>query len=163
MFATQLHKDLEQQVSQLSEQIEQKDITHRQIRHAGLVRQAVSLARQTDPVQWEHAMEMLETVLREDPTNLLAADFNLARLDVYMARGENRMARYLAERLANLEMTAYDRAQVLVRHVKVLCELGDVAAAKASLDALMQVYPNSPAATEARAAVIAAAATGRGQ
>jgi hypothetical protein len=59
--------------------------------------------------------------------------------------------------LAKLEMTPYDRALVLVRHVKVLCAMGDPDSAKKVLEELTRIYPNSEQASQAKAMFVEAA------
>jgi len=103
----------------------------------------------------------VETILREEPDQVLSPGLNLIRFDVHWARGEYRIARHLAERLAKLDMTPYDRAQVLVRHIKALCALGDPDSARKVLDQLTQVYPNSEQAVQAKTLVVEAATKAR--
>jgi hypothetical protein len=109
-----------------------------------------------DPSPLDTAMDDLQTILYEDPPQVLSPDLNLIRLDVHLARGEYRIARHLAERLANLDMASYDRAQVLVRHVKALCSMGDPDSAKKVLEELTRTYPNSEQASQAKALVVEA-------
>jgi len=138
------------------------DFRRQGVKHAGLVRHASQLAGDSqDPAQLDHAMAMVKTVLGENPAMLLSPRLNVVRLDVHLGRGEYAIARYLAERLARLDMTAYDRAQVLVRHVKALCGAGDGAAARSVYEQLAQLSPQSSEVLEARNAMMRAApATG---
>jgi hypothetical protein len=148
----------------LGQETGDSEIMRRAIRHAGLVRRASQLVHdQGEPVQLDHAMVMLETVLREEPEMLLSPRLNLVRLDVYLGRGEHRIARHLAERLADLEMAAYDRAQLLVRHVKALCGLGDVDQATDVCRRLAQLCPQSSELLEARTALTQIRTAIRGQ
>ncbi|MCL5278366.1 MAG: NPCBM/NEW2 domain-containing protein, partial [Planctomycetes bacterium] len=157
-------KELEAQMRQLQELQGKQDPRRQDLRRAGLLDQAAFLAGQkTDPAQWEYAMNNVETILREEPDQVLSPEFNLVRLDVHLARGEYRIARHLAERLAKLDLTPYDRAQVFVRHIKALCALGDPDSARKVLEQLTQVYPNSEQAAQARAMVVEAATKARKQ
>jgi DNA-binding ferritin-like protein len=67
------------------------------------------------------------------------------------------VAHHLAERLVHLDLSPYDRAQVLVRHVRALCALSDVSSAQKILEELTRIYPNSEPAARARAMVVEAA------
>jgi len=141
----------------LQELADRQDPRRQAVRHAGLLDQASRLARQkNDPEQWDQALDSLQAMLQETPDVVLSPRLNLVRLDLHLARDENRIARHLAERLAMLEMTPYDRAQVLVRHVQALCALAEPESAKKVLEELTAVYPNSPAAAQARALIVAA-------
>ncbi len=151
-------KELEAQMRQLQDLSEQKDPRRQEVRRAGLLDQASLLATlKDDPVQWDYAMDNLQTLLREEPGKLLAPGLNLVRLDIHLARGEYRIARYLAERLAKLDLTPFDRAEVLVRHVRAWCALGDPDAAKKVLEELIAVFPNSEQVSQAKAMVVQAA------
>ena len=151
-------KELDAQMRQLQELKGKQDPRRQEVRRAGLLDQAALLARvKDDPVQLDNAMDNLETILREEPDRVLSPGLNLVRLDVHIARGEYRIARHLAERLAKLDMAPYDRAQVLVRHVKALCAMGDTSTAKKVLEELTQTYPNSEQAAQAKAMVVEAA------
>jgi hypothetical protein len=48
----------------------------------------------------------------------------------------------------------YDRAQILVRHVRALCALGNPDSAKKVLEELTQLYPNSDLASQAKALIV---------
>ncbi len=155
-------KELDAQMRQLQELQGKQDPRRQDLRRAGLLDQAAFLAGQkNDPAQWDYAMNNVETILREEPDQVLSPGLNLVRLDVHLARGEYRIARHLAERLARLDLTPYDRAQVLVRHIKALCALGDPDSARKVLEQLTQVYPNSEQAAQARAMVVEAATKSR--
>jgi len=150
-------KELDLQMRQLQEFGDKPDPRRQDIRHAGLLDQAALLAREkNDLVQLDYAMDNLETILREEPDKVLSPGLNLVRLDVHIARGEYRIARHLAERLAKLDQTVYDRAQVLVRHIKALCAMGDPDSAKKILEELTRIYPNSEQASGAKALVVEA-------
>ena len=150
-------KELDAQMRQLQESRGSQDPRRQDVRHAGLLDQASLLAREKgDPVQWDYAMDNLETILREEPDQVLSPGLNLVRLDVHLARGEYRIAHHLAERLAKLEMTPYDQAEVLVRHVRTLCAMGDPEAAQKTLGELIRIYPNSEQASQAKAMVVEA-------
>ncbi len=130
------------------------DFRPRDVRHAGRVRHASQLAQdQNDPMQLDDAMTTLEEVLRGDPTTLTSPAWNLARLDAHLGRREYRIASHLAERLDKLDMTPYDRAQVLLRHVKAMCGTGDVAAAMDVYEKLAKLSPQSPEVFEAKSAI----------
>jgi hypothetical protein len=151
-------KELEAQIRQLQEWQGKQDPRRQDLRRAGLLDQAAFWAGQkNDPVQWDYAMNNVETILQEEPDQVLSPGLNLVRLDVHLARGEYRIARHLAERLAKLDLTPYDRAQMLMRHIKALCALDDPDSAKKVLEQLTQVYPNSEQAAQARAMVVEAA------
>jgi tetratricopeptide (TPR) repeat protein len=157
-------KELEAQMGQLRELQGKQDPRRQDLRRAGLLDQAAFLAGQkNDPAQWDYAMSNVETILREEPGQVLSPGLNLVRLDVHLARREYQIARHLAERLAKLDLTPYDRAQVLLRHTKTLCALGDPDAAKKVLEQLTQVYPNSQQAAQARVMVVEAATKARKQ
>jgi tetratricopeptide (TPR) repeat protein len=157
-------EELELQMRQLRELTERKDPGRHDIRHAGLLDQAALLAQvKDDPAQWDYALDNVQTLLAEEPDQVLAPGLNIVRLDVHLARGEFRIARYLAERLEKLDLTPYDRAQVLVRHVRAVCSLGDLQAAKKALDELNRVFPNSELLSRAQALVVQAATKARSQ
>jgi tetratricopeptide (TPR) repeat protein len=155
-------KELDAQMRQLQELQGKQDPRRQDLRRAGLLDQAAFLAKEkNDPAQWDYAMNNVETILREEPDQVLSPGLNLVRFDVHWARGEYRIARHLAERLARLDLTPYDRAQVLVRHIKALCALGDADSARKLLEQLTQVYPNSEQAAQAKALVVEAATKAR--
>jgi len=116
-----------------------------------------------DPSPLDTALDNLQTILNEDPQQVLSPGWNRVRLDIHLGRGEYRMARCLAQRLAHLEMTPYDRADVLVRHVEVLCALDEPDAARKVLEDLARLYPNSEHAARAKALVIQAVTDSRKQ
>jgi tetratricopeptide (TPR) repeat protein len=150
-------KELDLQMRQLQELGGKRNPRRQDVRREGLLEQAALLAREKDdPVQWDYAMDNLETILREEPDKVLSPGLNLVRLDLHIARGEYRIACHLAERLAKLDQTVYDRAQVLVRHVKALCAMGDPDSAKKTLEELTRIYPNSEQAAQAKALVVEA-------
>jgi tetratricopeptide (TPR) repeat protein len=150
-------KELDAQMQQLRELGTKQDPRRQALRHAGLLEQAAVLARvKDDPVQWDYAMDNLQTILREEPDQVLSPALNRARLDVHLARSECKIVRYLAEYLAKLDQTVYDRAQVLLRQVEALCALGDTDSAKKALDELTRIYPNSDPAAQAKALVVEA-------
>ncbi len=151
-------KELEVQMQQLQQSSEQKDPRRQEVRRAGLLDQASVLTRlKDDPVQWDYAMDNVQALLREEPGQLFAPGLSLVRLDVHLARGEYRIARHLAERLVKLDLTPFDRAQVLVRRVRALCLLGDLEAAKKALADLSAIFPNSEQVSQAKAMVVQAA------
>jgi tetratricopeptide (TPR) repeat protein len=165
-------EELAQQMRQLGELQKPQDVRRQELRHAGLLHQAQSIVNSTrrvnpkseipnlqsdDPSPLDTAMDGLQAILYEDPQQVLSPGLNLIRLDVHLGRGEYGMARHLAERLAKLEMTPYDRALVLVRHVKVLCAMGDPDSAKKVLEELTRIYPNSEQASQAKAMFVEAA------
>jgi tetratricopeptide (TPR) repeat protein len=155
-------KELEAQMRQLRELQAKQDPRRQDLRRAGLLDQAAFLAgRKNDPAQWDYALDNVETILQEEPDQVLSPGLNLVRLDVHLARGEYGIARHLAERLAKLDLTPYDRAQVLVRHIKALCALGEPDSARKVLEQLSQVYPNSEQAAQARIFVVEAARKAR--
>ncbi len=157
-------KELEAQMRQLQELQGKQDPRRQDLRRAGLLDQAAFWAQEkSDPAQWDYAMNNVETILREEPDQVLSPGLNLVRLDIHLAKSEYRIARHLAERLARLDMTPYDRAQVLVRHIKALCALGDPDSARKALEQITQVYPNSEQAAQARALVVEAATKARGR
>jgi len=150
-------KELDAQMRQLRELKSKQDSRRQDIRHAGLLDQAARWAKEPpDPAQSDYALGNLETVLREEPDQVLAPGVNLVRLDVHIARGEYRIARHLAERLAKMDMTVHDRTQVLVRHIRAACVMGDVDSAKKLLEELVQIYPNSEPAAQAKTLVVEA-------
>ena len=69
------------------------------------------------------------------------------------------MAHHLAERLVRIDLSPYDRAQVLVRHVKALCEMGNLDGAKGILEELTRAYPDSEQTSQARTMLAAAGKT----
>jgi tetratricopeptide (TPR) repeat protein len=157
-------KELDTQMRQLRELAGPKDPGRQDIRHAGLLDQTALLARvKDDPNQWDYALDNVQTLLAEEPDQVLAPGLNLVRLDVHLARREFRIARYLAERLEKLDLTPYDRAQVLVRRVRAVCSLGDLDAAKKALEELRGVFPNSELLSRAQALVVQAATTAPSQ
>jgi len=155
--------ELEQQMRQLDQIQGQQDLRRQELRHAGLLHRAEGLARaaeskgpNTNPTELDTAMDDVQAILCEDPAQILSASLNMIRLDLHLARGEYMMARHLAERLVNLDLSPYDRAEVLLRYVNTLCELGDLDHAKGILDELTRTYPESEHTTQARAILIAA-------
>lgn len=162
--------DLAEQMRQLHQIRGQPGSPRQELRHAGLLRQAQGLARpprdggsENDPTSLNAAMDDLQTVLYEDPSQILSPSLNLIRLDIHLARGEYRIAQHLAERLAKLDLSPYDRAEVLVRHVQALCALGNLTSAGQILEDLAEAYPNSEQTFKARALLAEAAASVRRQ
>lgn len=163
LLALGQNDELEEQMRQLVQIQGQQDAQRQELRHAGLLRRAQSLARgaknkdsHSDPTELDATVNDVQAILCEDPMQILSPGLNTIRLDLHLARGEYRMASYLAERLAKLDLSPYDRAQVLVRHVNALCELGDLDGAKEILAELTRTYPDSEPTAQARAMLIAA-------
>ncbi|MCU0915403.1 MAG: NPCBM/NEW2 domain-containing protein [Planctomycetes bacterium] len=172
LLALNQQEELAQQMRQLADLQKPQDAKRQELRHAGLLHEAQSLvnvARLAQPksaiqdppsdrlAPLDTAMDNLQTILNEDPQQVLSPGWNRVRLDIHLGRGEYRMARSLAERLAHLEMTPYDRAEVLVRHVEVLCALGEPDAARKVWEDLTRVFPNSEHVSQARATLVEAA------
>jgi len=78
-----------------------------------------------------------------------------------LARREYLIAFHLAERLNKLELSNYDRLEVLVRQVKALCGIKAVEQAKVIYETVTQDYPYSPAVVEAKKAIVEAVVAGQ--
>jgi hypothetical protein len=63
--------------------------------------------------------------------------------------------------LAYIELTRYDRAQVLLRQIQAACGLGDLERAREGFDALARLAPESSEVIAARRMVVEAAAGSR--
>ncbi len=155
--------ELDEQMRQLCADRSPQDLRRQELRHAGLLHQAEGLARDTkngetndDLTSLNLAMDNLEIILYEDPAQLLSPNLNLIRLDVLLARREYGIAHHLAERLLKLDLSPYDRAQVLLRHVNALCGMGNLDRARGVLQELTQAYPGSEEVSRAKATLIEA-------
>jgi hypothetical protein len=127
-----------------------------------MLRHARQLADSTDePEQLDYAMENIEKIIAEDPVKLLMPNLNLIRLDVHLARKEYLVAFYLAERLNKLELSNYNRSQILVRQVKALCGIEAVEQAKVIYETMMSKYPYSPAVAEAKKVIVETVVAGQ--
>lgn len=136
---------------------EQTSGTKQQLRHMGMLRHARLLAENSDdPVQLDYAMEEVETVLAQDPAQILTPTLNLVRLDIHLARKEYRIAFHLAERLRRLDFSDYYRLETLLRQVKALCGMKAIEQAKALGETMAREYPYSPAVAETKKAIIEA-------
>jgi hypothetical protein len=126
-----------------------------QIKHSGLLRHARLLTyTEDDPNQWDHAAEMIETIIDEDPQKAFAPNVNLVILDIHIASGEFATAQFLAERLQHLQLNDYDRAEILKRQVITSCGLKDLDKARAAYAGLSKDYPLNPALAEAKQAIM---------
>jgi hypothetical protein len=133
----------------------QTDSAKQEVRNVGLLRHARLLAENTDdPVQLDYAMEKIESVIADNPMELLMPNVNLIKLDVHLARKEYLIAFYLAERLNKLDLNNYYRSEVLVRQIKALCANKAVDRAKVIYETMEQDYPYSPAVAEARKVIV---------
>jgi tetratricopeptide (TPR) repeat protein len=133
-----------------------------QVKDVGMLRHARQLADSTDePEQLDYAMENIEKIIAEDPVKLLMPNLNLIRLDVHLARKEYLVAFYLAERLNKLELSNYNRSQILVRQVKALCGIEAVEQAKVIYETMMSKYPYSPAVAEAKKVIVETVVAGQ--
>ncbi len=155
--------ELDEQMQQLCEDRNPQDLRREEIRRAGLLHRAQGLARDAkdgetndDLTSLNMAMDNLQTVLYEDPAQLLLPGLNLIRLDVLLARREYGIAHHLAERLLKLDLSPYDRAQVLLRHMNALCGMGSLDRARGILQELTQAYPGSEEVSRAKATLIQA-------
>jgi len=148
----------------LLESSKQSSKTSEKVKHMGMLRHARLLAEaKDDPVQLDYAMEKIETILAEDPMKVLMPSLNLVRLDVHLARQENLMAFYLAQRLSKLELSNYYKLEVLVRQVRALCGIKAVEQAKVIYEAMAKDYPYSPVVDEAKKAIVEVVMAGQGQ
>jgi len=146
----------------MSESSKQQNKTKQEIGHMGMLRHARLLAEdKDDPVQLDYAMEKIEAVLAQEPMKVLMPSLNLIRLDVHLARREYLIAFHLAERLNKLELSNYDRLEVLVLQVKALCGIKAVEQAKVIYETVTQDYPYSPAVVEAKKAIVEAVVAGQ--
>jgi len=143
---------------------EQADNTKQEVKDVGLLRHARLLAENTnDPVQLDYAMEKIDSVIADNPMELLMPNVNLIKLDVHLARKEYLIAFYLAERLNNLELSNYHRSQMLVRQIKALCGIRAVDQAKVIYETMTANYPYSPAVAEARKVIVETVVAGQKQ
>jgi tetratricopeptide (TPR) repeat protein len=143
---------------------EQTDNIKQEVKDVGLLRHARLLADNTDdPEQLNYAMEKIEEIIANDPVKLLMPNLNLIKLDVHLARKEYLIAFYLAERLNKLDLSNYDRSEVLVRQIKALCGTKAVDQAKVIYETIATDYPYSPAVAEARKVIIETVVAGQKQ
>ncbi|MFB0552261.1 MAG: NPCBM/NEW2 domain-containing protein [Phycisphaerae bacterium] len=141
---------------------EQADNIKQQVKDVGRLRAARQLADSTDdPEQLDYAMEKIEEIIANDPVKLLMPNLNLIKLDVHLARKEYPVAFYLAERLNKLDLSNYDRSEVLVRQIKALCGIKAVEKAKVIYETIETDYPYSPAVAEARKAIVETVVAGQ--
>jgi len=134
---------------------EQLDSTKQQVKDVGRLRAARQLADNTDdPEQLDYAMEKIEEIITDDPVKLLMPNLNLIKLDVHLARKEYPVAFYLAERLSKLDLSNYDRSEVLLRQIKALCGIKAVEQAKVIYETMEKDYPSSPAVAQARKTIV---------
>ncbi len=142
-------------IDKLSRASDASDRVSSEVKHSGLLRHARLLAEtQDDPNQWDHAAAMIQTIIAEDPSKAFSPNVNLVSLDIHLAAGEFAAALYLAERLQNLQLNDYDRAEVLKRKVMASCGLGDLDRARSAYVILSKDYPRSPAISEAKQAIM---------
>ena len=143
---------------------EQPDSTKQEVKDVGRLRAARQLADSTDdPEQLDYAMEKIEEIIADDPVKLLMPNLNLIKLDVHLARKEYLIAFYLAERLNKLDLSNYDRSEVLLRQIKALCGIKVVDQAKVIYETMEKDYPYSPAVAEAKKAIVETVVAGQKQ
>jgi len=133
------------------------------IKHVGTLRHARQLALGDDPVQLDHAMKEIETLIAENPMSILAPNVNLVKLDIHLARREYDIALHLTDLLQNLDLNDFFRAEILARRVAALCHTKAMDEAKSTYETIKNEYPLSPAAVRARKALIEAIAPGPAQ
>ncbi len=143
---------------------EQADSIKQEVKDVGRLRAARQLADSTDdPEQLDYAMEKIDSVIANNPMELLLPNVNLIKLDVHLARKEYLVAFYLAERLNKLDLGNYHRSQILVRQIKALCGIRAVDQAKVIYETMEQDYPYSPAVAEAKKAIVETVVAGQKQ
>jgi len=142
-------------IQQLNASSQSANKVNQEIKHSGLMRHARLLAEnQDDPNQLDYAMANIETIITEDPLKVISPTINLIKLDIYLARKEFQVAFYLTERLEELQLNGYDRAQILSHQVMATCGMKDMEKAKSIYAQLSNDYPYSPAVAEAKKAII---------
>jgi tetratricopeptide (TPR) repeat protein len=155
MLALGQAKEAIELVQQLSESLKPANKVNQQVKHSGLMRHARLLAESRgDPNRLDYAMANIETIVAEDPVKIFTPSVNLIKLDIHLARKEFQAAFHLTERLKQLQLNDYDRAQTLTRQVIALCGMRDMEKAKSVYAQLNRDYPHSPAIEEAKDAIV---------
>ncbi len=120
------------------------------IRRSARFRRIRSLIENGGDVDLLTAMELLDDMLRESPESLLAPEFNVMMLDMYLGRKAYSVAYHQTARLLNLELNPVHRANVMARRVMALCGMRDLEAARRAFDALATEHPYSEGLRQAR-------------
>jgi len=110
------------------------------VQHQGLLRSARLLLQNPDPEQQAYAMDKVQQVLDQDPTQLLDPAFNLLRIDSHLALGEKRIALNLCAHMEKLDLNELAQTQLLLRRLKVLCQLRELDQAQQVYQSLQQDY-----------------------
>jgi len=113
------------------------------IQHQGLLRSARLLLQNPDPEQQAYAMDKVKQILDQDPSQLLDPALNLLRIDSHLALGEERIALSLCAHMEKLDLNELAQTQLLLRKLKVLCQLSDLDQAKQVFQTLLQDYAYS--------------------
>ncbi len=123
------------------------------IRQSARFRRIRSLIEQGGDTELLTAMELLDAMLREAPGQLVAPEFNIMMLDMYLGRDAWTTAYHQTGRLLALDLNPVHRAAVLARRVRALCGMRDGAAARREFEALEAAYPYSEGLRGARDAL----------
>ncbi len=134
-----------------------KDGRMQRLRHAGYLNHAQQLLEhETDWLQLDYAMEKIESILGDDPGEVFDSELNLVRLDIHLARQEYSIALHLAERLNELDLSEHHRPQILLRKIRALGGLKDIARCRETYRQLAEDYPGSSVLAESRKIIVAA-------
>ena len=134
-----------------------KEARMQRLRHAGYLNHARQLLEhETDPLQLDYAMEKIESILGDDPAKVFDSELNLVRLDIHVARQEYSIALHLAERLNKLDLSEHHRPQILLRKIRALGGLKDIARCRETYRQMAEDYPGSSVLEEARKIIVAA-------
>jgi len=121
-----------------------KDARLKRLRHAGYLNHARQLLEhKDDPLQLGYAMEKIEDILADDPARVFDSELNLVRLDIHLARKEYSIAFHLAERLDKLDLSEYHRPLIILRKIRALSGLKDIARCREAYRRLADDYPAS--------------------
>ncbi len=134
-----------------------KEARMQRLRHAGYLNHARQLLEhETDPLQLDYAMEKIESILGDDPAKVFDCELNLVKLDIHLARQEYSIAFHLAERLNKLDLSEHHRPQILLRKIRALGSLKDIAGCRETYRQLAEDYAGSSVLEEARKIIVAA-------
>ncbi len=123
------------------------------IRQSARFRRIRSLIENGGDVDLLTAMDLLDDMLRESPERLIAPEFNLMMLDMYLGRNAFTVAYHQTCRLLNLDLNPVHRAEVMARRVIALCGMRDIEAARREFDILANEFPYSEGLRDARQAL----------
>ncbi len=123
------------------------------MKHTAALRRAASLIRRGSDSELLSAMEILQELLKKNPSQLVSASFNIMMIDMYNGRGAHQIAFQQAERVLKLDLNPTLEAEIMARRIEALCGLEDLEKANLAFQELVGKYPYSEGVRQARSAL----------